>query len=384
MIKWFQSNQTGAPQLSGQAGALIAVLNACLVNGFNLRTLTGITRDGNVATARADAGHGFREGDTVRIEGAAEVPFNGDKRIRNVTTNTFQFDVAADAPAQASGTLTAKVAPLDWESPFAAANKAAYRSKDATGTRLFLRIDETPLPGDANYGRGARTARAQMWEQLNDIDNGSGSCETLWRKAMMESATARPWLLVGDRKRFWLLVNWSENYPNRYTPYFFGDFASFKPGDGYHCAIAGVYELTYNWSEPGGTITDQVYSVGSAVGNYGIWVSRGYTQLGGAVNAQWVAAPCREGAVGMGAVGLPYPNPADNGIYVMPLMVQEQLGPSLRGRLPGLLTPLHPIPAPQPWFYDGFVIDGTVRRLLVVNGSGSSTRLAFDLTGPWE
>ncbi len=383
-IKWFQSNQTGAPQISGQAGTLIAVLNACLVNGFNLRTLTSITRDGTVATAKADAGHGFREGDTVRIEGAAEVPFNGDKRIRNVTTNTFQFDIAGDAPAQASGTITAKIAPLDWEAPFAGSNKAAYRSKDVTGTRLFLRIDESSIAGDANYGRGFRTVRAQMWEALNDIDNGTGSCETLWRRAQNESTTTRPWVLIGDSKRFWLMINWSESYPNRYTPYFFGDFPSFKPGDGYNCAIAGVYDLPYNWSEPGGTITDYVYSVGSGVGSYGIWVARGYTQLGGAMNALWVAAPCRDGAVSMGAVGLPYPNPADNGIYVMPLMIQEQAGPTLRGRLPGLLTPLHVIPAPQPWIYDGFVIDGTVRRLLVMTGSGTSTRLAFDLTGPWE
>ncbi|WP_237177586.1 hypothetical protein [Ralstonia pseudosolanacearum] len=42
-IKYFQSNQTGAPQLSGQRGTLIAVLNACLGSGFNLRTLTAIT-----------------------------------------------------------------------------------------------------------------------------------------------------------------------------------------------------------------------------------------------------------------------------------------------------------------------------------------------------
>ena len=149
-IKWYQSNQNGAPQITGQAGSLIAVLNACLLNGFNLRTLTTITRDGNVATATADAGHGFRESDTVLIASANEVAYNGEKRIRNVTTNSFQFDVAGDPATPATGTITAKVAPLDWESPFSGANKAVYRAKDVTGNRLFLRIDETPLAGDAN------------------------------------------------------------------------------------------------------------------------------------------------------------------------------------------------------------------------------------------
>ena len=388
-IKLFQSNQTGAPQLSGQPGTspLIAVLNACLVNGFNLRTLTSITREGTVATATADAGHGLREYDIVLIAGANEAAYNGEHRIRNVTTNTFQFDVTGEPATPATGTITAKVAPLGWESPFTGENKAAYRPRDVTGNRLFLRIDETPLAGDGNYGRGSRTVLAQMWEVLNDIDNGTGKSETWWRKAQNDNATTRPWVLVGDSKRFWLAVNWSESYPNRYVPYFFGDFPSFKAGDAYGALIAGYYDLGYNWNEPAyNEVTDNVYSVGSGVGYTGIWLARGYSQLGGRINAQWVSAPAPAGSTGLGATAVPYPNPADNGIYVMPLMIQEQTGPSLRGRLPGLLCPLQTIPAPEPWRFPGFVIDGTQRELLVVGGcaSGGNARLAFDLTGPWD
>ncbi|WP_237177584.1 hypothetical protein [Ralstonia pseudosolanacearum] len=42
--------------------------------------------------------------------------------------------------------------------------------------------------------------------------------------------------------------------------------------------------------------------------------------------------------------------------------------------------------APEPWKFPGFVIDGTQRELLVVNGAASNgnARLAFDLTGPWD
>ncbi len=386
-IKYYQSNQNGAPQISGQAGTLIAVLNACLLNGFNLRTLTSITREESVATALADAGHGFREGDIVLIAGSNEAAYNGEKRIRKVTSNTFQFDVEGAPNSPASGIITAKISPLDWESPFSGANKAVYRAKDVTGNRLFLRIDETPLAGDANYGRGARTALAQMWEVLNDIDNGTGRSDAWWRKAHNENTTARPWVLVGDGKRFWLAVNWSENYPNRYVPYFFGDFPSFKPGDAYGAMIAGYYDLIYNWGDPASNeVLDYVYGVGTGVGYNGVWLARGYSQLGGHVNAHWVSAPAYNSGSGMSCTGLPYPNPADNGIYVMPLMIQEQTGPSLRGRLPGVMCPLHSIPAPEPWLYDGFVIDGTTRKLLVVNGShgNGGSRFAFDLTGPWD
>ena len=388
-IKSYQSTQNGAPQLSGQGGALIAVLNACLINGFNLRAITTITREATVATASADAGHGFRENDVVLLSGAAEPAYNGEKRIRNVTTNTFQFDVLGDPATPAAGTITAKVAPLGWESPFSGSNKAVYRARDITGNRLFLRVDETPLAGDANYGRGTRSARVQMWEVLHDIDNGVGQAETFWRKAQEESATSRPWVLVGDGKRFWLSVAWSESAPGRYVPYFFGDFPSFKAGDAYGSVLAGYHELPFNGSDPANNeVLDYVYAVGTAVGNTGIWVARGYSQLGGRINVQWVSAPAYPGGTGtgMGNTGIPYPNPADNGIYVMPLMIQEQTGPSLRGRLPGLLCPLHSIPAPEPWKYQGFVIDGVVRELLVLSGAhgNGNSRFAFDLTGPWD
>jgi len=385
-IKWYQSTQVGAPQLSGQDGALIAVLNACLVNGYNLRTLTTITRVGAVATAKADAGHGFRNGDTVRIEGASDAAYNGDKLARNVTTNTFDFDVAGDPASPAVGVLTAKIAPLDWASPFSAASKAVYRSKDPTSCGIYLRVDETALPGDANYGAGFRTAVVQMWESLSDVDHGSGMAQCYWRKAHFESTNARPWVLIGDSKRFWLCVNWSESYPGRHVPYLFGDFPSFKAGDGYNGLLGGYDSLGYNWSEPnGGQVCDWVYPVGSGVGSTGIWVTRSYTQLGGRINVQWVAAPGGNGN-GVGTTGLPYPNPADSGIYVMPLLIQEQVGPSLRGRLPGMLCPLHGIAAPEPWVYEGFVLDGTVRRLLVLASTqgGGAGRLAFDLTGPWD
>ena len=386
MIKWYQSTQTGAPQITGQLGTLISVLNGCLLNGYNLRTLTAITRTGNVATAKADAGHGFREGDTVRIEGAVEAAYNGDKVIRSVTVNTFDFDVTGDPASPASGVITAKIAPLDWESPFTAANKAVYKSKDVTSAGMFLRVDDSGLPGNPDYGAGPRNAIVQMYETMTDVDTGTGMAQSYWRKAQNESTTTRPWVLIGDAKRFYLCIGWSESYPGRYVPNFFGDFASFKAGDAYNTVLGGSYDTNYNWNEPANAqVLDYVYPVGSGVGNTGLWVPRSYTQLGARVNVQWVAAPGGSGA-GLGATGLPYPNPSDSGIYVMPLMIQEASGPSLRGRLPGMLCPLHAIAAPEPWIYDGFVLDGSVRRLLVVPGTqnSGSGRLAFDLTGPWD
>jgi hypothetical protein len=386
MIHYFQSTQTGAPQITGLA-SLIAVLNACLINGFNLRTITSITRVGSVATAVADAGHGFRTGDIVQIAGATPSAYNGIVRIREITTTSFKFDVTGDPATPASGAITAKIAPLDWEQAFVATNKVAYRSKDVTSTRLFLRIDETALTGDVNYGRGTTSCLAQLWETLLDIDNGSGKSEVFWRKSSAQSAETKPWLLVGDGKRFWLCVAWSSTYPNRYVPYFFGDFSSFKAADAYRCALGGYNDLSYNFSDPATNLAlDSVWSVGSTVGQSGIWLARDYVQLGAATTAVWVCGVGAAGVIGMGATSLAYPNPVDNGLYVMPLMIQEKTGPSLRGRVPGLLTPLHSIAAPEPTRLPGFMLDGNERELLILAGCAASgvARLAFDLTGPWD
>lgn len=43
-----RSTDTGAPTLNGTAGSLIALLDACLVNGYNSKTVT-ITRTGTTA-----------------------------------------------------------------------------------------------------------------------------------------------------------------------------------------------------------------------------------------------------------------------------------------------------------------------------------------------
>jgi hypothetical protein len=48
--KWYRSTMTGAAALSGQAGKLIDVLDACLINGFNQVTLTSLVVASNVAT----------------------------------------------------------------------------------------------------------------------------------------------------------------------------------------------------------------------------------------------------------------------------------------------------------------------------------------------
>ena len=58
-VKWMHNGMAGAPVLTNNWGSLTALLDALLVNGFNLKPVLEITRDGDTATARIGSGHGF-------------------------------------------------------------------------------------------------------------------------------------------------------------------------------------------------------------------------------------------------------------------------------------------------------------------------------------
>jgi hypothetical protein len=69
---------------------------------------TTIERTNEIATCSATA-HGFIVGDVVRIAGANQVQYNGDKRVDSVAdANTFTFAVYGSPTATATGTITAK------------------------------------------------------------------------------------------------------------------------------------------------------------------------------------------------------------------------------------------------------------------------------------
>jgi hypothetical protein len=91
-VKWFRSDDEGAPELSGTAGSLITVLDALLIDGYNSKSVTSITRSGSIATVTISGGHRFRREDVVKIEGADQAEYNGEFRVRsaNITSTTDQ------------------------------------------------------------------------------------------------------------------------------------------------------------------------------------------------------------------------------------------------------------------------------------------------------
>jgi len=381
-----RSTDTGAPVLSGTAGALVAVLDACLVNGYNSKTPSSITRSGSTVTVTFATTHGYAADSLTKVEisGADQTEYNGIKQISNVSALSFDFTVTGTPATPATGTITTKAAPLGWSKAFSGTNKAVYRSNEVTGTQLYLRVD------DAN----TIFALARGFETMTDADTGIGLFPTTGQlasgvyinKSIAANADAVNWLLAGDGFEFHFFSKIIAYYsPLVYQQFHFGDPDSEMLSDPYGCLIFGgtgaIMDAGFTNNETY-KICDQTNSLLSQTGHY---FARSYTQKGGSV-AAGKHGNHTLGHTSIGLRGMPYPAQHNNGLYIAPLFVNDGL--VLRARLKGIYQPLHCRP-----FGHGILIASTYspigRKLYTVrtasqgwNGDDGETHI--DIDGPWR
>ena len=369
MIQFFHSAQSGAPANTGTAGYGISLLDACLVTGFNAKNVASITVAANVATVTTATAHGFAVDETVLIAGANEAAFNGTFRVLSVpSSTTLTFALVTELTA-ASGTVTVKMAPLGWQKVYSGTNKAVYRSQDVTGTRLYLRIDDS----------NAQYMTATMYETMTDVDTGTGvTGPVYWKKSSTSDTTARAWQLIGNSSVFYWFSDWNASYPLKPNGYVFGDFPSVKPGDAYRCLLIGhsIYNPTYAYSN-----CHFNYARGSANTN-GQWIARSYSQIGAAV-AAYKESTSNNSTMGYGSTTL-YPNGADNGLHLVPVALFEGGATAYRGRMPGLFVPMENTQGAFPALDRTVTIDGKrylAMRVVYDNSNAGNCWFLFD--GEW-
>lgn len=382
-VKYLHSSMTGAPTLSGQAGTLIAVLDACLVNGFGLGTVDSVVIAGGVATVTRASGHPF-EVDSIALIAGGSVSgggsINGEKRVLSVTGVSYTFDATGISDQTATGTITHKTAPAGWQKEFNATNLAVYKSVDVASTQCRLRVDDT----------GTDNARIVAYKTMSDVNTGIDMFPTAadvsggsWQaKSVGADATTRPWIIVADGRAFYLAVQW---HGTGYGMSFYGDFVSNKSPDPYAFAVMNS-NAAISADLSGGSAADVGYS--NSANNLPAWAARSSTGFG--VGKYLV----RSAAMPLGNIGyfsgstwakfIAYPNPADNGLYLTPMMLSELTPNAYRGRLPGFHF------APQAIGASVFAtrekvsnVAGLTGRTLVAinNTSGPSF---IDITGPWR
>lgn len=383
-VRYFDSTMSGAPSLSGTAGALISVLDACLTNGFGTVTLDSLVVSSNVATGAVSAGHGFSMiggavGSVITIAGATPSSLNGTWRIASVADSThFTFVTSGISDQTATGTITAVRTPLGFSKAYSGTNKAVYRANDVASSRLYLRV--------ADDGTGAATyARIRGYESMSDVDTGTGPFPTdaqvsgglYWGKASSASSTVRAWRLFGDSQGLYLFVNHDGN--GAWLGNGWVDIPSEKAGDAYRTLLIGGVVTTI-------TNAGTLHAVNTAA--LGHYFARSYVQTGTAIAALKLSHHVAVG--GLGFSGISYPAPMGNQFYCAPVDVWEGSAvtslTALRGPLPGIYSPLHPSVQLTDGAFQSDVtgLDGRTLFVQTLKYSSSSYAVALDLTGPWR
>lgn len=389
-IKIYRSTDAGAPSLTGQAGSMITVLDAVLVNGYNTVSVSGITRVGATATVVCAAAHGLSTGDSALIAGAAQGDYNIDAVITVVDPTTFTYTVANSPATPATGTITVKRAPAGFTKTFAGTNKGVYRSNDLTGNRLYLRCDDT---GGSSGGGGE--ARMYGYEVMTSVDAGTNPFPTaaqssngyLWRKSSTTDATARAWMFITDGKMLYYFNQYNLIAAEAMTsPTFsgaFGDFLSYKAGDAYSTVITGCSAAGSTSSAPNGLFRSFQSVTSSSNFSSSVVVARDYTGVPGARYIGLLGAGF--GSTFGNSAYISYPHLTDSGYYLSPVVL-TQASPSLvRGRMPGMFEGWH-----ARTFNHGDLIDNVQglpgRTLMHIYGQDGSTAgcILLDITGPWD
>jgi hypothetical protein len=388
-VKWFHSGITGAPVMSGLPGSMIGVLDACLVNGWGSTTVDSVVIAGGIATVTRGAGHPFEADMVCEIAGATVTggTLNGQRKVI-ASLSATQYTIDADGiPNQtATGTITHKIAAAGWQKVFTGTNIAVYRSQDVTGTRFYLRVDDS----------GANNARVVAYETMGDINTGTGAFPResqqsggfFWARSNLGSAdsTPRRWAFAGDGKFFQLPVNWIDavSTDTRYGYNgLFGDVV--RPAgstDSYACIIHGSASSLTGF-QPGAQ-TQEYHSTSSATSSY---FPRPPTGVGQSV------AATRNYAVFIGSTNgvasgesnanhIAFPNPSNGGVYVSEWHSVDT-NFTYRGKVPGFYA--------IPQRCGGTAFSNRQRLTGVTSLTGRAVRVlntsvgcvAVDCTGPW-
>lgn len=418
-VKFYHSGMQNVPQLSTNWGDLTTLLDALLCDGFNQKTVDSLVYANGVVTATINAGHQYLVPQVLLIQGASDDAFNGEARINWVSSTQFTYPVTGVPAGPATGAITVKVAPLNFDRPFGTAtlNKRVYRSKNPLSNKPYLRVDNSL---DPNYTTTfAKKGKVLMAENMSDVDtivgaqapwnpaaptqgivsSGTGvNCIDGWYKWYYArsdgnstdnsayNAGNRSWVLVGDDRGFYLFT---ENNPgsNGRVGYCFTDFASFRQGDGYNTLLAAndwYAAASASWNN---NSVDVGTNFAKTLDFTGKVLMRDHLQVGGNIRAGFMALNTNNAAQVTGyTTGIPWPNAVDYGLILHPIYLRHEAPANIRGKLPGMfwvhndgaLGDLQTITGVSGYAGRTFLIVGMATGLV-----GNVARYAFDISGPW-
>lgn len=392
-MRMFYFGDTDAPRLSGTAGDAAGVLDALLVNGYNSKTLTSITRSGSTATATLTS-HGFSANRLVRIAGCDQAEYNGDFWVTSVTSSTFTFEVSGTpaTPATTGSSITAKVAPCDWTIAYTGTNIRSYL-QGAGSNGFVMGLDDT----------GTTTCRIRGFESMTAagvaVTDGSGPFPTdaqtsggrYWRKSDSENTNSRYWIAFGDEKSFFIL---SYRYNTSGPPdcgFWFGDLKAYKGDDLYATVLRADSDGATNWSDmPPISCYPLTASLGSSEYQKG-YAARSSSGAGGSVHVQNVSLCVNPGSsstnlstMSENSSQITYPAPISGGLIMAPLAYVEQLESGVRGEIRGAYVCAHSQPLTTGDTFSGAVGTPLAGKKFYYMNLQSSGALITQIDGDWD
>lgn len=371
----YHSGMAGAPSATlNAAGALITVLDACLADGFNVRTVTGITRSGSEATAAIDGTVPWEIGAVMESSGWDQAAYNGRFKVKAKTTGSVTFDVVGTPTSPGTGTGSMKTPSAGWTKADLGTNIRSYRQ---AGGGFYQQVEDNNPYADVNV-----SVRVRMAAGLTALDTASEMGDQ--RKVQKASPG---WVVVADPYTCYVIMGGA-------NVLHFGRFASFNTSDAYNyfTTRGETGEASSGVAVNGRTFPRQCYTndLGPTYSLPGVSLLRGNSQLAGAVNGHCLesVAPLQPSIVINRWQAVGSPNAADGAIPLMPLfMVEWGVTTVLRGEFRGMYWPLCTLDAGQfssnVAVLDDLVIMGAVRRVVMCRfGPAGNAQIAFDL-GDW-
>jgi len=328
-VRVYKSTDAGAKTLTGQVGKLTDILDDCLVNGYNSKTIT-ITRSGSTATATATT-HGFLNGQRLLVSGANETEYNGEFVISNVAANTFDYTVTGTPATPATGTITAKMAPCGWSIAYTGTNKRAYRAP--TGNRHYFRIED-----NNDTAAGANYAKMVGYETMSTIDIGVSPFPSVVQlatgsfliKSNTADATARAWAVVANEKFVYMWFDRASDSPTSPVIFGFGQFNSHHTYDSTNSIVFANIQT----GTTGGTQVTWLLAGSTS----GLYVLRSITNSGGPRALRRYGWGSETDASGF---GFQFPEPINGDISLTPVYLWEMFPNAtdwiVRGQLPGVM-----------------------------------------------
>jgi hypothetical protein len=385
-VKFLHSAMSGAPVLNGTAGAMIGLLDACLVDGFGSGTVDSVVIASGVATVTRSAGHPMEVGSVSLISGATVSggSINGEQKVLSVTATTYTFDATGISNQTATGTISHKLSAAGWTKQYSGTNLAAYKSSDVAANGNLLRVDDT----------NAQYARCIGYETMSDVNTGTGLFPTTaqlsggvyWPKSQASDSTSRPWILVADSRIVYLMVGYTSTSSVAFGfNHVFGDINSVKSPDVYATVLNGFASAVFGTNGANGGLD---YDHADALNpGTGLYMTRAYTGLGSSIKPRKnFPSICGNTATKSGGSNgfMAFPNYADGGLYVVSHYLIDDSSQVVRGVSPGLYC------APQYITNQVFSnrdpvtgVTGLTGKTLKAVNSNTGV-FFFDITGPWR